>query len=213
MSAQIDEELPPETEAEEDEWEPQVKYKPKMIGDGKRATVKVKKEGITRRRRTGLSKASTEMEGKLKALNLLYCTECGDSHESFDELCSHLTNMHDLKKHDIRVVCCNTQFNRYSVYDHALYHDDNDTFKCVDCGKQCMSEYARKRHINKVHLPDSEKKFRCKTCGKGFQERDRLARHEESHEPQEFKCKSCGLGKFSYNFILGSQIFNKMLIH
>lgn len=176
---------------DEDEWEPRLESKLKKVSDKK----KKKKEKVNGRKRTRKDWSlvpKKEANLKLEQLGLLQCTVCGESNKSFEDLSSHFARNHHIKRQDVRVMCCNTQFDRYSVYDHALYHNDNDAFKCADCGKQFVSDYARTKHLRRAHLPESKKLFQCGKCQKRFFVEDQLHRHEKKHESANWNCEICG---------------------
>jgi len=64
--------------------------------------------------------------------------------------------------------------------------------KCTDCGKLISSKnFATHKQ---THLPESERKYKCSFCGKGFLTNQKLSEHELIHtDERPFSCKFlCG---------------------
>ena len=54
-----------------------------------------------------------------------------------------------------------------------------------------ISHNKMKFHLQ-GHAPDSEKKYKCEVCGKGFVETQRLQDHMNTHTGEKpYKCKYC----------------------
>ena len=63
--------------------------------------------------------------------------------------------------------------------------------ECGECGKQTR-ELAS--HMRLAHTPESERKYKCSFCGKGFVCRQKLEQHEVIHsDARPYPCKyDCG---------------------
>ena len=63
---------------------------------------------------------------------------------------------------------------------------------CSICGEM-ISKKQETRHFQQKHTSDSDKKFKCKFCGKGFVENSRLRDHVNTHTGEKpYICKFCG---------------------
>ena len=61
---------------------------------------------------------------------------------------------------------------------------------CVHCGK-LVGVSLMKRHVQ-GHAPDSEKRFKCDVCGKGFVDINNFKDHMNIHTGEKpYKCKFC----------------------
>ena len=72
------------------------------------------------------------------------------------------------------------------------FHSENEA--CPEC-----NEYFKKsnmaRHMRKVHTKDSEKKYQCDKCKKGFIEKNKFSEHMISYHTDEkpYSCRyTCG---------------------
>ena len=56
-----------------------------------------------------------------------------------------------------------------------------------------ISKKRETRHFQQKHTSDSDKKSKCKYCGKGFVENSRLRDHVNTHTGEKpYICKFCG---------------------
>ncbi|XP_062538410.1 transcription factor grauzone-like [Armigeres subalbatus] len=118
----------------------------------------------------------------------LECDTCSERCETFDDLQKHSQDKH--KKRAI-IRCCDFKLaNSYRFVDHIRFHLNPDRFKCSQCEKKCLNRDALRRHVQKVHTPEDEKKHHCAVCFTKFSTRKAMVRHSKVHE--EFDPKEGG---------------------
>ena len=68
---------------------------------------------------------------------------------------------------------------------------------CQFCDKSFKTKCTLNRHLETVHLQNSDVTFECKTCRKLFRRKDKLQVHEKTHlkDKVEISCEVC-LKKF-----------------
>ena len=83
--------------------------------------------------------------------------------------------------------CGKTCAGPQKLYHHIrMVHQK--TF-CPKCGE--MVTGSKDNHM-KRHIPPDERPHKCKTCGKGFFDRNKLEEHHNVHTGEKpFKCKYC----------------------
>ena len=112
------------------------------------------------------------------------CPDCG---KNVENLSQHTQAMHSNEEH--KCPRCDMVFNskRYVETHIKAVHEKTP---CVECGK-LIGITKMKLHLQ-GHAPDSEKKYKCEVCGKGFTETQRLQDHMNIHTGEKpYKCKYC----------------------
>ncbi len=131
------------------------------------------------------------------------CLTCGRLFEAKPALTEHMKS-HDLEK--FKCVPCSRSFAEEEELDqhNALFHEtsmaaneipkcqtsgttrtldmidmsgNTKIFKCLDC-PESFSSMAQLRLHNRRNI----RRFRCKVCGRGFDQRRELAQHKMSHD-------------------------------
>lgn len=94
---------------------------------------------------------------------------------------------------------------------HSNIHESQrEKFECVHCGKKCVTKQAHKTHWTRNHInfafkppikrtvtisdaQISSSTFVCEYCDRGFQRKDNLIAHMQTHGylKQKFECKIC----------------------
>ena len=130
-------------------------------------------------------------ENKHKDRAIFMCDACDFTTENKYKLTSHITYNHD---ENIRVcdICCkklkgNRQLNLHKKSSHK------DKTPCPHCGKIIKK---MQRHIKTAHVEDSEKKYKCTHCKKGFIDNNKLESHVRSIHVKDkpFVCRfMCGV--------------------
>ena len=86
--------------------------------------------------------------------------------------------------------CGNTYRSHISLANHTA--NVYEKIPCSICGEM-ISKKRETRHFQQKHTSDSDKKFKCKFCGKGFVENSRLRDHVNTHTGEKpYICKFCG---------------------
>ena len=64
--------------------------------------------------------------------------------------------------------------------------------KLPQCGKEFGQGGPMNKHMRSQHTSNDEKKYRCGTCGKGFNNNASLQDHKNVHTGEKpYKCKYC----------------------
>ena len=138
------------------------------------------------------------------------CKECNASFTLNRNLNRHIAERHSNTPEN-RYQCgiCEKTFNRK---DNKLQHqriqhnfdvkkitlpgindDEHSKPNCVYCKKNFNTKFNLNRHLETVHLQNSDVIFECKTCKKIFRRKDKLQKHEKIHLIVELKriCEVC----------------------
>ncbi|XP_073845574.1 uncharacterized protein isoform X2 [Musca autumnalis] len=135
----------------------------------------------------------------------LNCVICQSPLKTFTDLLKHFTRVHN---QDGYVICCNKKFiKRSMLVDHVHCHLNPEYFKCNLCPKVmadrfCLTQHYKNNHSNKVNEEI------CDICGKAFNHPMKLKKHKLVHIPDEEKkypCKECGK-LFASNSLLSNHI-------
>ena len=139
------------------------------------------------------------------------CKECNESYILEGNLKRHILEKHTQENH-YQCEICEHSFNRK---DNMLKHQRiqhnfdvkkvtlpgiNDEYlkqNCQFCDKSLKTKCTLNRHLETVHLQNSDVTFECKTCRKLFRRKDKLHVHEKTHlkDKVEISCEVC-LKKF-----------------
>jgi uncharacterized Zn-finger protein len=134
---------------------------------------KMKRKESQRKRKTG--------PNRVKYYQL--CPDCGKNVENLSQhMKQHITEEHKCSQ-------CDTVLKHLQgLKDHVKSVHEKEP--CVECGR-LISHKNMKLHLQ-GHAPDSEKKYKCDVCGKGFTETQRLQDHMNVHTGEKpYKCKYC----------------------
>ena len=81
---------------------------------------------------------------------------------------------------------------KLNYYEDRTKNEDLYHLKCDMCARR-FSRLKDLNHHKKVHLPNDEKQFQCKICGKGFISKNNLISHMLTHSgDRPHKCNQCG---------------------
>ena len=125
--------------------------------------------------------------------------------------------MEHKEKHNLTFICDLCGFvgkTRDSLREHTLNVHESTPVPCPLCGKVMKNEAALKAHKKKVHnaapcpicgtvvknlkfhmeemhTANSEKKFHCQDCGKGFMTKQRIESHRMNNhlKTQPYQCR------------------------
>jgi len=118
------------------------------------------------------------------------CTLCG---KYFVDLKQHVRVIHDEKENE-RVLCniCGKDLKKISLPNHMKIEHSGIKIECPSCDKTFNSRMAMNRHFMNLHVADSEKKWQCQICGKGFQDSKLFETHQNIHKNiKPFSCPHC----------------------
>ena len=134
---------------------------------------KMKRKESQRKRQTG--------PNRVKYYQL--CPDCG---KNVENLSNH---MQTHRTEELKCPQCDTVLKHLKgLKDHIK--SVHEKTPCVECGK-LIGATKMKLHLQ-GHAPDSEKKYKCEVCGKGFTETQRLQDHMNIHTGEKpYKCKYC----------------------
>ena len=134
---------------------------------------KMKRKASLKKRRTG--------PNRVKYYQL--CPDCGKNVENLStHMQTHRTEEHKCSQCDVVLK------HLRGLKDHIKSVHEKEP--CVECGR-LISHSKMKLHLQ-GHAPDSEKKYKCEVCGKGFVETQRLQDHMNTHTGEKpYKCKYC----------------------
>ena len=113
------------------------------------------------------------------------CEECG-SHVT--NLKTHMNTVHGCAKH-----ACPQCSVTFKTTDLLKSHIEWVHVKvpCSECGIM-VGRRKMSRHISFKHTSIYDRKFKCDTCGKGFNDKAKLKDHYNVHTGEKpYKCKFC----------------------
>ena len=141
------------------------------------------------------------------------CTQCIQSFETEESLVEHK------EKHNLTFICdlCGfTAETKSSLKQHTVTKHVSNPVPCPDCGKHFANESLVKAHKKKVHtaspcpvcgvviknirvhmeemhIANSDKRFHCEDCGKGFMTKQRFESHRMNNhiKSQPHRCRYC----------------------
>ncbi|XP_021945343.1 zinc finger protein 99 [Folsomia candida] len=105
-----------------------------------------------------------------------------------------------------KCIQCNKAFtSKHTLKKHMDKHSDRN-IKCdrPNCTSVFKTNNRLNEHIKQVHESKKEgaAEYRCETCGKVFNVKGRLRRHEKLHNPETpFLCTVCGKGFKIANYL------------
>jgi hypothetical protein len=120
------------------------------------------------------------------------CSKCGDIHRS------SFIKFHE-KHCGLKKPCphCGKLYGSMHIKTHIqLAHADQEgscgNFPCDTCGRTFNNKANLGRHVDRIHKQENEKKYQCKTCGRGFMTLDAMESHDTVHTGEKPKaCRFC----------------------
>ena len=120
------------------------------------------------------------------------CSKCGDVHRS------SFIKFHE-KHCGVKKPCphCGKLYGSMHIKTHIqLAHADEEgsggNFPCDTCGRTFNNKANLGRHVDRIHKQEHEKKYQCKTCGRGFMTLDAMESHDTVHTGEKPKgCRFC----------------------
>ena len=95
--------------------------------------------------------------------------------------------------------CGKTYRSNLSLTNHIA--NVHEKVPCSVCGEM-ISKKRETRHFQQKHTANSDKKFKCKYCGKGFVGSSYLRDHVNTHTGEKpYVCKFCGAA-FASKYLL-----------
>jgi hypothetical protein len=136
------------------------------------------------------------------------CGECNESYTLETNLKRHINEKHTPNENHYRCGICKTSFNRKdNMLQHQRIQHNFDVKKvtlpgindeqlkdgCPFCDKNFKTKFTLNRHLETVHMQNSDVTFECKICKKVFRRKDKLQKHEKTHLEikVEMSCEVC----------------------
>ncbi|KAM7346575.1 uncharacterized protein ACRADG_006451 [Cochliomyia hominivorax] len=121
------------------------------------------------------------------------CDQCGKTIHGVYALKQHILEHAGIQKRKWPCDQCNAELNsRSSLKRHkkVAHHDGSTVYVCSECGKIAPTETALRSHKKYVH--QSERKFKCTICDKGFKVAIVLREHMATHTGEDlYQCPHC----------------------
>lgn len=141
-----------------------------------------------------LTDEQKNLEAVMRERDLLRCHICAEKVDDYLSLSQHYRSEH---KKDEGVYCCDRFYcRRVIAFDHMRYHQDPDTFKCLECDKRFRNSDRLAFHNEFYH--SGRAGIVCKTCGRSFRHEKSYQKHVStvhiSQEDMKHKCSYCGKG-------------------
>ncbi|XP_065086578.1 transcription factor grauzone-like [Ochlerotatus camptorhynchus] len=116
------------------------------------------------------------------------CDLCSEGTSNFNTLLGHFREKHKVSGY---IKCCNKKlYRRCRLLEHISKHLNPDTFRCEMCNKSYSCKTSLELHNMHLHLPETEKPFKCTKCPRSFAKDYQLKCHIVRHVAVE--CPKCG---------------------
>ena len=110
----------------------------------------------------------------LKKKCLYMCKDCNFTFKTKQSLDNHMVEIHKTED-KIRCTLCPKYFSKHYLKSHMTRGAHRIKKACSVCGK---SVSKLKDHMETLHRNDSEKRFQCDQCSKGFWHTGQLRNHK-----------------------------------
>ena len=124
------------------------------------------------------------------------CTFCDKSFKIDDELRVHVKHIHthpELYREKCNI--CGKELNLESMKYHMNAVHSTKDIECPECDATFAIERLLTEHMERLHNPDRQRKYKCEECGKSFFHPGDLRNHKRYiHNPKDNKkyyCKPC----------------------
>ncbi|XP_028156444.1 zinc finger protein 605-like [Ostrinia furnacalis] len=108
----------------------------------------------------------------------IWCTECPEELQSFEEYIEHLSTHHDIT------------FEKAIISRCELFKLTDEVLNCLQCEETFNHFGHLLNHIHQSHIDADKHKFLCEICGQGFADKWVVATHiKHVHRLQQ--CKYC----------------------
>jgi len=113
------------------------------------------------------------------------CPECGRFFEHAITLWYHMKVTHSKETSECEI--CGKVFKSYINKNDHVKRNHTEKPTCPICGKQVVN---LKEHIGSVHTEESQKRFQCEHCAKGFVDNRKLREHMNIHlNMKPYQCR------------------------
>lgn len=106
------------------------------------------------------------------------------------------TSLRDAKLPSTQEVKGDDRIKNICIEDTSDIREDNskrsrvgDLHQCLTCERFYVTKAKLKRHVSRYH---SERKMKCKLCGKAFSFKPHFNEHMECHMGKKYQCHHCG---------------------
>ncbi|XP_037821307.1 transcription factor grauzone-like isoform X4 [Lucilia sericata] len=157
-----------------------------------------KSENVHKKKETKKKRSSHRLdpiliEQLIKKHIPMLCDLCVFSGKTFADIIAHFKEHHSQVQPYI--MCCNRKFTRsYCIDQHAIIHENPDSFRCNECNRSFTTTYGLRTHNLNHHAPEEKRIHACEFCPRRFGRRQLLEVHRQTHIPKEewtITCTKC----------------------
>ncbi|KAM7342757.1 transcription factor grauzone-like isoform 2-T2 [Cochliomyia hominivorax] len=151
------------------------------------------KEDIPKRKKSSHHLDPILTEQLIKKHIPMLCDLCVFTGGTFSDIVAHFKEHHaEVQPY---IMCCNRKFTRnYSIDQHAIIHENPDSFRCNECNRSFTTTYGLRTHNINHHSPEEKRIHACEFCPRRFGRRQLLEVHRQTHIPKEewtITCTKC----------------------
>ena len=121
-----------------------------------------------------------------EARNTLGCSACGKQFITEASLKTHKQKFHENSKHLLKCDICGQNFLFQSRYERHQEMHSQDSYQCPKCNKCFKNQSRLRKHIDRMHAPDSETKHIYTARNRIFPDSSQPGAHKLTHNNETF---------------------------